>query len=653
MKSKHKISIFSLLIAVLICLFPASSCISHTAARENGFGVITRVKKVSSGGYTEEIYIDEQGNPIKMPPSVGKSICRGTAGALPTAFDSRDCGAVTAVKNQGESSCCWAFAAMGAVESSMIKKGHADLNSADYSESHLIWFANNQRTSDTSDTTYGDGEDFESPFDRGGSWFDATYVLARGSGAELETNKPFYGRRQDFGLMSCGESDRYVSYARLTDTDILAQRNEDISDETVKSAIMDGGSVVGSYFNNAARYCYGIGYTSYYQSTESTTNHAVLIVGWDDGYSAAQFNSACSPPGDGAWLCKNSWGESWGDDGYFWLSYHEPSLKNIARYTAAAPDKFDNIYQYDGAGWGQAIFVSGFSTAKTANIFTSSKDELLTHVAFSTSINTPVRYEINIYINVKGATDPTKGTKVVSATTSGVADFMGFHTAELSEPVELTGGQRFSAVIMMTDETGENMSVPVEGNSSVYSSAAGVSFFGAGSTWYDTSQSGFNNTCVKVMTRDYHEEITISSAEGGGIVIDDENGYIYGIEPGTAFGALSSLITVSGGHIELGDGVTVGTGVELNVISDNDGSVFCTYILVIFGDINGDGYISATDLTLLKAHLSGQNPIAANSAHGFAIDLNRDGVITQTDYTLLNSVINALASIDQSTGTVF
>jgi len=41
------------------------------------------------------------------------------------------------------------------------------------------------------------------------------------------------------------------------------------------------------------------------------TNHAVLIVGWDD--------TMCD--GDGAWICKNSWGSGWGEEGFFYIKY--------------------------------------------------------------------------------------------------------------------------------------------------------------------------------------------------------------------------------------------------------------------------------------------------------------------------------------------
>ncbi len=44
-------------------------------------------------------------------------------------------------------------------------------------------------------------------------------------------------------------------------------------------------------------------------------NHDTVIIGWDDAYPRERFSSA--PESDGAFLCVNSWGESFGDGGFF------------------------------------------------------------------------------------------------------------------------------------------------------------------------------------------------------------------------------------------------------------------------------------------------------------------------------------------------
>ena len=66
---------------------------------------------------------------------------------------------------------------------------------------------------------------------------------------------------------------------------------------------------------------------AYYLGVKMGENHGVDIVGWDDQYPARQLRRRLGPAaGPGAFLVRNSWGPSWGDGGYFWVSYYDRSF---------------------------------------------------------------------------------------------------------------------------------------------------------------------------------------------------------------------------------------------------------------------------------------------------------------------------------------
>ncbi len=119
----------------------------------------------------------------------------------------------------------------------------------------------------------------------------------------------------------------------------------------------------------------------------------------------------------------------------------------------------------------------------------------------------------------------------------------------------------------------------------------------------------------------------LSGVNGG--VVDTENGYVYGVPAGTE--DLTAFFTVENGTFEMvanDGGYTNGTGATL-VVKDNDSNEFATYTLIIFGDVNGDASITATDAATIEAASLGAE--MSTVAYAFAADVNGDDAITATD----------------------
>ena len=92
---------------------------------------------------------------------------------------------------------------------------------------------------------------------------------------------------------------------------------------------------------------------TFYCPTESTADHAVNIVGWDDDFNDFREDA----PESGAWLIANSYGTNYSKDenGYFWVSYYDPSLCEYYTFEGVSADTYQTIFQYD-----KCLMLSGF-----------------------------------------------------------------------------------------------------------------------------------------------------------------------------------------------------------------------------------------------------------------------------------------------------
>lgn len=412
-----------------------------------------------------------------------------TATTLPAAYDLRTYNRVTPVRDQGNCGACWAFGSVASLESGLMPT-EVD----DFSE-------NNLKNTSGFDLAACDG----------GNGDMATAYFSRWGGPVNETVDPY-------SAISSTSPSNLVPVKHVMDSLIIPRRTGSLDNAAIKQAIITYGAVATTIFvdNGAAGSSLSAYYkpaaASYYYNYDNSINHMVTIVGWDDNYAAGNF--ATTPPGNGAFIVKNSWGTSWGDQGYFYVSYYDTSIgQNNYVYTTAQPvTTYTRAYQYDPLGTTSSMGYSS-TTGWFANIFTAQASEELTAVAFATVDVS--KYDVYVYTGVS-AGSPRSGTQI--AHLSGTLANAGYHTVMLSTPVPLTQGQRFSVVVGVTDSS-YTYPIPLEAPRTDYSSKAtanaGESFVGSdGSNWTDISQGIFDshqqvyivspnaNVCIKAFTVD-------------------------------------------------------------------------------------------------------------------------------------------------------
>lgn len=221
-------------------------------------------------------------------------------------------------------------------------------------------------------------------------------------------------------------------------------------------------------------------WSAYNAGDSASPNHAAVILGWDDTYPASAFEgvSSGSPPGDGAWLCKNSWGndalyqEMGADDdaphwgihdsagqatGYFWLSYFDHTLSDLEAFRAApVQDSADVIYQHDYLGAAEYVQPMRYGgQVRTANAFEADAPELLTSVGSwtflpNTSFTATVR-TLPVGFDAAGAEpDELMLASTEAAYAVGTFADAGYHTVQLDQPVLLSAGQPFLIELVIT-----------------------------------------------------------------------------------------------------------------------------------------------------------------------------------------------------------
>lgn len=387
-------------------------------------------------------------------------------------------------------------------------------NASDFSEFHMGYQTSNRSSSTGFDRNY----------DEGGSFSMAAAYLTRGTGPVYEWQAPYKNLRSAADVS-------FSPALKIDEIIFIPERKSALDNQAIKQTVINYGAVSASYVSVEEYYSsddlsyylpadYNAGRAPVGSSPVIATNHAIAIIGWDDNYSKENF--VTEPAGNGAFLCKNSWGTEFADNGYFYISYYDGFL-GIQEFSMAfgkvSSDKtYKRIYQYDPLG---ATSAFGYNDELyCANVFPENnqklkKKEQLGSVSFYT-YDSNYNYEVYIVSSFKGKDSLLK---LPTPSASGICKYAGYHTVNLKKPITLKSGTRFAVVIKLWSTAGAKtyFEAPLGDSSSLATASDGESYISHhGNIWTDFNvyQPG-TNVCIKAFSNgDIAESIPAAGADG-------------------------------------------------------------------------------------------------------------------------------------------
>ena len=438
----------------------------------------------------------------RVTRTAGRRLLKAAA-ALPERYDLRDIDGkgtsyLTPVRDQSPYNTCWAFSSLAGIEYLMNKdEGIA----ADLSENNLA-------------NLHG----YAASYNQGGLPILAVAMFLREDGPVTEALDPY--RHPEMSVRERGvRIPRKVamlpSWTTSEPDDLMTEQLE-----SVKRGIMTYGPLTMSYCYVAS----SLKGAAYYYTGTGGANHNVAVVGWDDNYSTNNFRTR--PPANGAFIIRNSWGASWGDSGYGYISYYDTSLARdecVGWARLSDGSDYGHLYQLDPYGYVDSVGSDVPSdTAFAANLFTARADETLTAFGFY-ALAENTTYEASVVIDPQFEPDGTL-TGTTTQVKTGVCADVGFEVLDFDQEVTVGAGTNFAIVVKLTTP---NYAYPIAVMSTAKFSdgspylervvpVPGVSYFGEGETpatavWEEMSGDGYF-FCCKVYAKAKVPSATSSGA---------------------------------------------------------------------------------------------------------------------------------------------
>lgn len=330
---------------------------------------------------------------------------------VPTKYDLREKLRVSQIRDQGTYGTCWAFAATSALESSLMP------------EENLLFSVDHMSMSNSFNVNQYDGGDYTM----------GMAYLAAWQGPVYDADDP-YGdgvTRDDLTAV------KHVQEIRIID-------GKDY--QGIKEAVFKYGGVQTSLYSTitsskARTQYYNRDTDSYCYMGSEKPNHDVVIIGWDDNYPKENFNVDLE--GDGAFICQNSWGTQFGDNGVFYVSYYDTNVgtHNVVYTGIEDTDNYDNIYQSDLCGW---VGKMGYDKEDMygANVFTAGSAETLKAASFYATAS-DTSYKLYVVKDFKNEYSFSDRTLVAE----GTLEDAGYYTVNFNDTIDVDAGQRYAIVL--------------------------------------------------------------------------------------------------------------------------------------------------------------------------------------------------------------
>ena len=389
---------------------------------------------------------------------------------LPKHYDMRELERVTPVRDQGLYGTCWAFASLAALETTLTPQENLM-----FSPDHM---------SLCNSFSLGQNE--------GGEYTMAIAYMASWQGPVYESDDPYGDGKTNPDLKA---------RKHLEEAQILAPKDY----VAIKEAIYKYGAVETSIYTQMKTANSWSGYynrerATYYYNQEATCNHDIIIVGWDDDFPKEYFT--ITPENDGAFICKNSWGTEFGEDGYFYVSYEDANIgtPNVVYTKLGDANNFDNIYQSDLLGWrGQLGYEK--DQAYFANVYRAGEDEELAAVSFyATDVDTT--YQVYVVPEFEDE-DSLNDRKLVA---EGSFEQAGYYTVRLDEAIKLKDNQKFAVVVhIQTPGAIHPVAIEYDADSrtrefDITDGEGYISLYG--NKWMSAEKNKDCNLCLKAFTND-------------------------------------------------------------------------------------------------------------------------------------------------------